>query len=141
MVHSIFMEGKDYDRILQVNHFIKKINGTRDGLGDITNTHKHIETPSNDIAHKYLQPSDKAASTLALELIRQHEPGSITYIALGPLTNFATMMREDPVTCKERLGRVVSMGGALDVPGNTTPVAECETMHRNHYYSVYEKKY
>lgn len=99
----------------------------RDGLGDISNTHKHIETPSADSVHTYFRPSNKSAATLALDLIRKHPPNSITYIALGPLTNLALMMRKDPATCRERLGRVVCMGGALDVPGNTTPVAECES--------------
>ena len=51
---------------------------------------------------------------------------AITYIALGPLTNLALAARQDPALCRERIGRIVVMGGALDVPGNTSPVAECQ---------------
>jgi len=49
-----------------------------------------------------------------------------TYIALGPLTNLAHMMRQDSKLVRERIGRIICMGGALDVSGNTSPVAECQ---------------
>ena len=52
---------------------------------------------------------------------------------LGPMTNLALMMREDAKCVQERVGRVVVMGGALDVPGNATPVAECESHLFFHY--------
>ena len=74
--------------------------------------------------------TDKPGDELALELIRARPARTVTYIALGPLTNLALMARKDPVVCREHLGRIVSMGGALDVPGNTSPVAECM-----HYFS------
>lgn len=35
------------------------------------------------------------------------------------------MLRTDGVCVRERIGRVVIMGGAFDVPGNATPSAEC----------------
>ena len=60
-----------------------------------------------------------------LGLLRDHLPRSVTYIALGPLTNLAQTLRTDGACVRERIGRVVIMGGALDVPGNTTPSAEC----------------
>lgn len=34
--------------------------------------------------------------------------------------------REHHLTIRTRIGRIVIMGGALDVPGNTTSVAECK---------------
>jgi len=34
------------------------------------------------------------------------------------------MMKKDGDMVRERIGRIISMGGALDVPGNTSPVAE-----------------
>lgn len=49
----------------------------------------------------------------------------MTYIALGPLTNLARMVRMDVTCVRERIGRVVAMGGALEAPGNVTPLAEC----------------
>jgi hypothetical protein len=60
-----------------------------------------------------------------LGLLRDHAPRSVTYIALGPLTNLAQTLRTDGACVRERIGRVVIMGGALDVPGNTSPSAEC----------------
>ena len=62
---------------------------------------------------------------LSLDIIRAHPPRSVTYIALGPLTNLARMMRLDAACVRERIGRIVAMGGAFEAPGNVTPVAEC----------------
>jgi inosine-uridine nucleoside N-ribohydrolase len=60
-----------------------------------------------------------------LDLLREYPARSVTYIALGPLTDLAQMLRTDGACVRERIGRVVIMGGALDVPGNATPSAEC----------------
>lgn len=50
----------------------------------------------------------------------------LTLIALGPLTNLALALEADPAALA-RVGRVVIMGGAVDVPGNVTPTAEFNT--------------
>jgi inosine-uridine nucleoside N-ribohydrolase len=47
----------------------------------------------------------------------------LTLIALGPLTNVALALKEN-VAVMRQIGRVVAMGGAVDVPGNVTPTAE-----------------
>jgi inosine-uridine nucleoside N-ribohydrolase len=47
----------------------------------------------------------------------------LTLIALGPLTNVALALKEN-AAAMGRIGRVVAMGGAVDVPGNVTPTAE-----------------
>src|SRR5262245_61424503 len=47
----------------------------------------------------------------------------LTLIALGPLTNVALALKEDAAAIGH-VGRVVAMGGAVDVPGNVTPTAE-----------------
>jgi purine nucleosidase len=44
-------------------------------------------------------------------------------VALGPLTNLALALKAD-AGALGRVGRVVAMGGAVDVPGNVTPSAE-----------------
>ena len=80
----------------------------------------------NDRQHPQLEVSSKSAIDVALDLIRSEPDRSITYIALGPLTDLSGMLKKEPALVKERLGRVVCMGGALDVPGNSTPVAECQ---------------
>lgn len=50
-------------------------------------------------------------------------PGEVTVLAIGPLTNIALAIRLEPEIVS-RVKRVVYMGGAFDVPGNMTPAAE-----------------
>lgn len=47
----------------------------------------------------------------------------LTIVALGPLTNIALALRRYPRVLKN-IGRLITMGGAFRVPGNTGPVAE-----------------
>jgi purine nucleosidase/pyrimidine-specific ribonucleoside hydrolase len=47
----------------------------------------------------------------------------LTIVALGPLTNLARAWKRRPASLR-KVGRIVSMGGAFRVPGNTGPVAE-----------------
>ncbi len=49
--------------------------------------------------------------------------GDLTIVALGPLTNLALALQQDPRRLG-RVGRIVVMGGAIGVPGNVTPAAE-----------------
>ena len=69
--------------------------------------------------------TNRSGVDVALDILRERPPRSVTYIALGPLTNLALMMRKDSKLVTERIGRIVCMGGALDVPGNCNPMAEC----------------
>ena len=59
------------------------------------------------------------------------EPGTITLIAVGPLTNLALALRHDPsVAAKVR--QVIVMGGAFGMAGhfgNETPVAEANVLN------------
>ncbi|KZP17949.1 nucleoside hydrolase [Athelia psychrophila] len=102
----------------------------RDGLGDITTRHPSLNVPLlsatviDPEAFPSLQFTSKSGAELTLDLLRAHPARTITYIALGPLTNLATAVRLGGTTVGDRVGRVISMGGALDVPGNTSPVAE-----------------
>lgn len=50
-------------------------------------------------------------------------PGQVTIIATGPLTNLALAFKMDP-SLAGKVAEVVIMGGAIDVPGNASPVAE-----------------
>jgi purine nucleosidase len=49
--------------------------------------------------------------------------GLLTLVAIGPLTNVALALERDPAALAG-IGRLVVMGGAVDVPGNITPGAE-----------------
>src|SRR5215469_8092332 len=66
----------------------------------------------------HVHPSDKVIA----DEIRK-APESVTIVALGPLTNIATVFRRDP-TLAEQVGQLVIMGGTLRGPGNVTPAAE-----------------
>ncbi len=50
-------------------------------------------------------------------------PGEVTIVAIGPLTNIALAIRLEPEIVS-LAKRIVYMGGAIDVPGNMTPAAE-----------------
>ena len=50
-------------------------------------------------------------------------PGEVTIVAVGRMTNLALALREDP-DIAGLVKDVVIMGGAFDVPGNITPAAE-----------------
>ncbi|HEV3342929.1 MAG TPA: nucleoside hydrolase [Pirellulales bacterium] len=66
----------------------------------------------------HVHPSDKVIT----DEIRK-APESVTIVALGPLTNIATVFRRDP-SLAEQVGQLIIMGGTLRGPGNVTPAAE-----------------
>jgi purine nucleosidase len=53
-------------------------------------------------------------------------PGEITLLAIGPLTNVALAIRQEPRVV-EALREIIIMGGALRHEGNTTALAEFNT--------------
>ncbi len=64
---------------------------------------------------------DGAVNFLISEIERQ--PGEVTILALGPMTNIALALRLKP-EIERKIRRIVFMGGNYKVPGNTTPMAE-----------------
>lgn len=62
------------------------------------------------------------ASKLIPEVAYQY-PDEITLIAVGPLTNLALALKQDPAGMK-KLKELVIMGGAVRTRGNVTPYAE-----------------
>lgn len=62
------------------------------------------------------------AVDLIIEIVMAAEPGEITLVPVGPLTNIAMAMRREPAIV-ERVREVSLMGGAY-TRGNTTPAAE-----------------
>jgi inosine-uridine nucleoside N-ribohydrolase len=66
--------------------------------------------------------SSKHAAAFMAEMAAAN-PGQVTLVATGPLTNLAIALEYHPREMAELAG-IVFMGGALTVPGNVTPVAE-----------------
>ena len=80
----------------------------------------------------YAQPPDSQSRPIAQKgcdfLIEQimSNPGEITLVAIGPLTNIALAIRQEP-RIVEAVKEVFIMGGAMRHEGNTTPLAEFNT--------------
>jgi purine nucleosidase len=82
-----------------------------DGLGNI-GVPQVIDWPLDSRpAHRFI-----------IETVRAN-PGEITLIAVGRMTNLALALRADPEIA-QLVKEVVVMGGAFDVGGNVTPAAE-----------------
>ncbi|KAL1407338.1 hypothetical protein Q8F55_006760 [Vanrija albida] len=96
-----------------------------DGLSNISETHPEFTPPPSkpEDEHEFVKFTSRKGWEAILDVLRAEPEGTVSVVALGPLTNVAWAAREDPETFK-RVAEVVWMGGALDVPGNTSPVAE-----------------
>ena len=68
------------------------------------------------------QPKVQKGSDYLIEKIMS-APGEITLVAIGPLTNIALAIRQEP-RIVENVKEVFIMGGAIRHEGNTTPLAE-----------------
>jgi len=91
----------------------------KNGLGDVD-----IPTPSQQSL------SPLSAAEFIIEQSKLY-PGEITLVPVGRLTNIALALKLDP-TLPSRIKRVVLMGGAFDVKGNVTPVAEANIIGDPH---------
>jgi inosine-uridine nucleoside N-ribohydrolase len=66
---------------------------------------------------------DRHGVDFIIETLRREQPGTVTLVPIGPLTNIATAFTRAP-DIVERVGAVVLMGGAYFEVGNITPAAE-----------------
>jgi purine nucleosidase len=71
---------------------------------------------------QHVEPSAEGAARLLTNAL-QKNPGQITLVCIGPLTNIATALIMEP-TLPEKVKEVYMMGGAIEVPGNISPTAE-----------------
>lgn len=72
-----------------------------------------------------VQPIRQHAVDFLIERILA-SPGEIALVAIGPLTNVALAIRQEP-RLADALGELIIMGGALRAEGNTTALAEFNT--------------
>ncbi|KAJ4798373.1 Pyrimidine-specific ribonucleoside hydrolase rihA [Rhynchospora pubera] len=68
------------------------------------------------------QPIGQSAPSFLVEQANLY-PGEVTVVALGPLTNLALAIEEDPDFPK-KVGQIVILGGAFWVNGNVNPATE-----------------
>ena len=68
--------------------------------------------------------SQRGIDFLIEQILRS--PGEITLLAIGPLTNVALAIRQEPRVV-QALKEIIIMGGALRYEGNTTALAEFNT--------------
>ncbi|KAK3444339.1 hypothetical protein EUGRSUZ_A00423 [Eucalyptus grandis] len=68
------------------------------------------------------KPIEQSAATFLIEQANLY-PGEVTVVALGPLTNIALALEQDP-TFSKKIGQIVLLGGAFSVNGNVNPAAE-----------------
>ncbi|HEY5980986.1 MAG TPA: nucleoside hydrolase [Microlunatus sp.] len=87
----------------------------RDGLGD-AGIVTSARAPAGDLA--------------AVEIVRaaRQAPGEFTLVAVGPLTNIGLALLLEP-RLPQLVRRIVVMGGAVGVPGNTSQLGEANIWH------------
>jgi purine nucleosidase len=103
-------DGQKYLATGEIYHYPTYVHG-HDGLGN-------IDVPEMiDIA---LDP--RPAHQFIIDTVKAN-PGELTIIAVGRMTNLANALKEAP-EITGLVKEVVMMGGAFDVPGNVTPAAE-----------------
>ena len=102
--------GVTFDPARPEGHWPTFIHG-ENGLGDI------------DIPETVDHPLDpQPAHQFIIDTVRA-QPGEVTLVAVGRMTNLALALKTDP-DFAALVKEVIVMGGAFDVNGNTSPAAE-----------------
>ena len=99
------------------------LNPERTHVGWPTGIHGEDGLGNIDVPAEIDLPLDpRPAHRFIIETVRAN-PGEVTLVAVGRMTNLARALRDDPEIAA-LVKAVVIMGGAFDVPGNITPAAE-----------------
>jgi inosine-uridine nucleoside N-ribohydrolase len=91
-----------------------------DGLGNLSSRH----------AVQAAKPDARSAAQFIVDMARA-QPGQITLVPVGPLTNIAAALALEPQLPK-LIKSVVLMGGAVKEGGNVSPVAEANIWNDPH---------
>ncbi|MFH0134898.1 nucleoside hydrolase [Variovorax sp. VaC1] len=78
--------------------------------------------PSPDGFATHTSVQRKSAVDFIVDTVKAN-PNEITILAIGPLTNIALAVKQNPEIVP-LIKQIIYMGGAIDVPGNTTKAAE-----------------
>ncbi len=113
--------GSDLPLVVPIDYVADFVHGT-DGLG---NTNQ--PAPQGKAV-------DIPAAQFIVEMIMAN-PGEITLVPVGPLTNIALALALEP-RIAENVAEVVVMGGAATVNGNVNPAAEANIIHDPHAADV-----
>ena len=90
--------------------------------GGVPHIHGHNGIGDVEIPHTDRKPEAESAADMLVRLAHQH-PGELDVIAIGPLTNLAIALEQDP-SIAGLVHEVIIMGGAALVPGNLSAVGE-----------------
>lgn len=96
-------------------------------LGPVTRVHGHDGQGNSNITAPSRNPIDTSASDWLYDLATAN-PGELTILALGPLTNLALAVERHP-DLPELIDEIVVMGGNALVPGNATPASEANMLN------------
>jgi uridine nucleosidase len=109
--------GADLPLVVPLDYVADFVHG-QDGLGNV-----NLPAPQG-------RPLNQSAAEFIIETVMA-QPGQITLVPLGPLTNLALALSLEP-RLAQNVAQVVLMGGAATVNGNVTPAAEANIIHDPH---------
>jgi purine nucleosidase len=91
----------------------------------VTGAHVHGPTglDGSDLPAPSRAPASTDAPGFLARTLRERDPGSVTLVVLGPMTNIANLFTRAP-DAFSRIRDIVWMGGACFEGGNITPSAE-----------------
>jgi inosine-uridine nucleoside N-ribohydrolase len=69
-----------------------------------------------------IKPVASNAANLIIDIVNAN-PGEITILCIGPVTNLALALLKEP-SLRKKIKNVVSMAGTIHYPGNATPSSE-----------------
>ena len=95
----------------------------KNGFGDVS-----VDYPAD------FEPVDESAADFIVRMVNE-QPGEITLVPIGPLTNIALALKKDP-SIASKVKQVVIMGGAARVDGNVSPAAEANIWNDPHAAQV-----
>ncbi|GAA5894637.1 uncharacterized protein JCM6883_002163 [Sporobolomyces salmoneus] len=95
----------------------------QDGLANCETLHPELTAPPGHSSPFYTI-HDESALEGVTSLVESwpKEARKLSYIALGPMTSLAQL--SEKLDLEDSFERILSMGGAVEHPGNTTPIAE-----------------